>query len=467
MSLPSLQSLDVKARRRGSGGIRVNPASATNAAILMSIILPSSDSSAVLESIQSDIGKRLLRELRLLFIRLARGPSLHESQVETLSAMAGSVLPSMNAYSSTLLAGRFDYQVAYLTFSRLVHCIETTRKEEVGSDIAAALSSNACEDVDGLVDAFVRRVEFYALLGNAEDDAIPVHEEDDPTPEERLNAKRERGDGTSTDPAPNEPDSSELEANPTKRAQRESDPLLGVLTASAPPRLTHLLVEIRDGGYMPPIGSVPGFVAEPNTVLQPGNVLAVVAPMGCGKSTIVTQYLYDNLNKEPLTRILYLTANRMSATSAAVELRELVKCQRDQGNNTLTIGSYMEKKVDLAACQICLCSLESLHKVKSLRYDLIVAYEASSIARLIGGGTLPGYDNVYLLRDLCSYLGTRVLALDADTNFKMVDSQPTTIVDDFLQCICPGRPVVWTSELLYSPPPPLDRCIRSYTLVDF
>ena len=115
-------------------------------------------------------------------------------------------------------------------------------------------------------------------------------EEDDPTPEEGLHAKRKRGEGPSTDPAPNEPVASELEASPAKRAQRESDPLLGVLNASARPRTTHLLVEGRDGGYMPPIGSVPGFVAEPNTALQPGNVLAVVAPMGCGKTTMVAQW---------------------------------------------------------------------------------------------------------------------------------------------------------------------------------
>ena len=187
MSLHSLQNLNEKARRRGSGGIRVNSSSATNAAILLSRIILSSDSSAVLESMQSEIGKRLLRELRLLFIRLARVPSLQESQVETLFAMVGSVFQSIIAYSSTLLAGRFEYQVAYLTFSKLVHCIETTRKEGVGSDLAAALLLNACENVEGLVDSFIRRVEFYALLGtDAEDDAIPVQASSVPTMPSQL-----------------------------------------------------------------------------------------------------------------------------------------------------------------------------------------------------------------------------------------------------------------------------------------
>ena len=275
-------------------------------------------------------------------------------------------------------------------------------------------------------------------------------EEDDPTP-----AKRKREEGASTHPAPNEPDSSELGASSAKRAQRESDPLLGVLTASARPRTTHLLVEGRDGGYMPPIGSVPGFVAEPHTALQPGNVLAVVAPMGCGKTTMVTQWENQLIQEEDAsTRFLFLTANRMYATSAAVEQRQNASRLREEGYPLVTAGSYMEDQVDLATCQICLCSLESLHKVESLRYDVIVADEVSSIARLLGGGTMNGYGNVFLLRDLCAARDTRVLALDADLTFKMVDSQPTTIVDDFLQLICPGRPVVQVGMSTPTPGPP-------------
>ena len=264
--------------------------------------------------------------------------------------------------------------------------------------------------------------------------------------------KRKRDEGSST--------SSPNELGALLSPDPEIDPLLGVLNANARPRTTHLLVEGRDGGYMPPIGSVPGFVAKPKTPVYSGNVLTVVAPMGCGKSRMVSQYLYDDLKKQRSTRILYLTANRTYATSAAVELRKLVERLKEEGYN-ITIGCYMQNGIDLSLCQICLCSLESLHRVDLLRFDIIIADEVSSIARIVGGGTLPGYNNVYLLRDLCSSNGARVLALDADLKFKMVNSSPTTIVDDFLQLICPGRPVV---QVGMSTPTPthLQREVRGF-----
>jgi hypothetical protein len=230
--------------------------------------------------------------------------------------------------------------------------------------------------------------------------------------------------------------------------------------------------------FMPPIGcmAVDGrtrFQPKPKTALSAGNVLACVAEMGRGKSTMIREYQRSTITRQahalaqqawhnPSARFLLLTANRMYAASAGREQEALAAELCGLGSTAVVAGSYMSSDGDhLAACQFVLCSLESLHHVESQRFDVVVIDEVGSIARLVGGGTMQELSNVWLLRSLCGQMGTRVVALDADLLFKMDSTEPSTVVEDFFKLVMPERNVL-CAQLAGQKPPHLQRSVRLY-----
>ena len=45
--------------------------------------------------------------------------------------------------------------------------------------------------------------------------------------------------------------------------------------------------------------------------------------------------------------------------------------------------------------------LESLHHVANQRFEMLLIDEARTIGGLVGGATMPSFDTVYALRQLC------------------------------------------------------------------
>ena len=231
-------------------------------------------------------------------------------------------------------------------------------------------------------------------------------------------------------------------------------------------------------GFMPPLGyslddGSALFFPIRKTATNAGNVLAVAAPMGTGKSTMVRGFqeciltgrsvldrIAVQVEYNPSARFLLLTANRMYASCAAREQHTLVCELQARGFTVGVSGCYLDSKV-LAACQIVLCSFESLHLVEGQRFEYVILDEVGSLARLVGGGTMVGFGNVFLLRLLCSYMGTSVLALDADLLFKMDPSEPRSVVADFLNLIAPEREVV-CAKLVGLKPANLERSARFF-----
>ena len=231
--------------------------------------------------------------------------------------------------------------------------------------------------------------------------------------------------------------------------------------------------------FMPPIGCTATdghtvFAPKPKTPTSAGNVLACVADMGRGKSTMMRNFQRSTITGQeanlihqcqpwhnPAARFLLLTANRMYAASASREQEELAAALRDAGYTPVAVGSYMTEGIDLAACQFVLCSLESLHHVEGQRFDAVVLDEVGSIARLVGGGTMQELGNVSLLRQLCRQVGARVIALDADLLFKMDSTEPRSVVEDFFKLVMPEREVL-CAKLAGEKPQHLQRSVSLY-----
>ena len=241
----------------------------------------------------------------------------------------------------------------------------------------------------------------------------------------------------------------------------------------------YLEVQNPGDGFTPPIGYTPDgseaiFAPTSKTAFSAGNVLACVAQMGRGKSTAVRGYQKTiltgrrSVNRLPVqvfhnpnARILLLTANRMYAASADLEQQQLAAELRAGGYTGCIAGSYMTQDIRLDACQFVLCSLESLQHVEGQHFDVIILDEVGSLARLVGGGTMTDFGNVFLLRSLCANMGTRVLALDADLLFKMDSSEPRSVVEDFFNLMFPERTVL-CAKLVSPQPLHLQRSVKLY-----
>ena len=141
-----------------------------------------------------------------------------------------------------------------------------------------------------------------------------------------------------------------------------------------------------------------------------------------------------------LTRMLLgllLISNAVNLQKTAAELR-------GEGLKRVTAAGYLDEKqtVDLSLHQMVGCSFESLFKLSGQSFGLVTADEVSALALKIGGGTMPHFECVFVLRDLLNELGTRFLVLDAAAGFKMSDTEPSTVTQDFFKLVAPHRKVV-------------------------
>ena len=190
--------------------------------------------------------------------------------------------------------------------------------------------------------------------------------------------------------------------------------------------------------YVPEIGvfkdAVTGALLAPipATATAAGKVLALKWPCARGKSSAFRGYMTRGFAAHPQRRYLLLSANIGYGRNLTSELRAAFPDRY--------IGFYKDKSCDLSSCAIVVCSLESMWRVASERFDDILLDEVRSLARLVGGETLD-LQNVNTLRDLCS-LASCVTVCDADLDFKSSASEDTTLVEDFVKLIVPLRKVL-------------------------
>ena len=209
--------------------------------------------------------------------------------------------------------------------------------------------------------------------------------------------------------------------------------------------------------YVPSIG-----FTDPVTKQRMGpqpftTVLALSPPCARGKSTAFHGYMDKLLERKPGARILLLSANIMYGTSLSSELTK-----KYSDNPSGSVGFYRDVP-NLADYNVVVCSLESLHHVDGQRFDATLIDEIRSIARLVGGGTMTGFNSIYLLKELCTTT-PEIVVCDADLMFKVDNSEPETLAADFMKLIFGNRPVLHAS-LSHAGPAHLRRHVRM--LFDF
>ena len=183
-------------------------------------------------------------------------------------------------------------------------------------------------------------------------------------------------------------------------------------------------------------------------------ITCIVAGPGRGKSTVLRAYLADHYGKYPTTRFLFLSANIAYGSFLVSELSD----------GTLADGDVAFYKTDsveeLQTSRVVVCSLESLHKIATLRFTSIILDEARSIGRVPGGAT-SAYrpSNVFLLKEMiqdCHH----VIACDADLLLRY-DGEPRALGVDLCRFLCPQRRVV-CQRLVAAQPAHLNRSARLF-----
>jgi len=197
----------------------------------------------------------------------------------------------------------------------------------------------------------------------------------------------------------------------------------------------------------------------PNTQHAYGSITIASPWMGGGKTSAKREYQKDLIREDPSMRSLDIDCNRIYSVSNAVNLKKTAAELRGEGLAHVTAAGYLDKKqtVDLSEHQIVCYSFESLFKLEGQSFGLVTADEASALALKVGGGTMPHFECVYVLRDLLNKPGTRFLALDAAAGFTMSDTEPSTVTQDFFKLVAPHRKVV--SVALDPANKGLDACI--------
>lgn len=194
-----------------------------------------------------------------------------------------------------------------------------------------------------------------------------------------------------------------------------------------------------NAAYVPEIGSLSDRATKRLFAPAPfSTVLAMDPPCARGKSTAFHGYMKSLLQTKPGARVLLFSANILYGTCLASDLRK--QYANEPGVN---IGFYREGS-EMSQFNVVVCSLESLHHLDGQRFDAILIDEIRSIARLIGGGTMNDFNNIFLLRELCAR-ATEVVVCDADLTFKINASEPNTLTYDFMKLIMPDRPVLHAS----------------------
>ena len=181
-------------------------------------------------------------------------------------------------------------------------------------------------------------------------------------------------------------------------------------------------------------------------------VLALSPPCARGKSTAFHNYMDSLLETKPRARILLLSANILYGTSLTTVLEK-----KYEGAAGVDVGFYRQSS-DLIRYNVVVCSLESLHHLDGQQFDAILIDEIRSISRLVGGGTLTDFNNIYLLKELCAK-AAEIVVCDADLMFTMNDSEPRSLAVDFMKLVFGDRPIMHTS-LSHAGPPHLHRTAK-------
>ena len=202
----------------------------------------------------------------------------------------------------------------------------------------------------------------------------------------------------------------------------------------------------------------------PNTQHAYGSTTLGSPWMGAGKTTAKRAYQKDLIHESPDMRSLDIDCNRIYSVSNAVNLKTTADELRGEGLAHVTAAGYLDEKqtVDLSVHQMVGCSFESLFKLDGQSFGLVTADEVSALALKIGGGTMPHFECVFVLRDLLNKPGTRFLALDAAAGFTMSDTEPSTVTQDFFKLVAPHRKVLSVALDPANMPPHLKRKLRFY-----
>ena len=235
---------------------------------------------------------------------------------------------------------------------------------------------------------------------------------------------------------------------------------------------------VRNESYMPRIRgtmmpyTLPGTVTtaeihiepEPNTQHAYGSITLASPEMGRGKTTAKREFQKVLIRENPRMRCLDIDCNRIYSCSNAVNQKKTAAELRDEGFPHVTAAGYLDEKqsIDLSMHQLVGCSFESLFKLERQSFGLVTIDETSAVALKIGGGTMPHFECVFALRDLLNRLGTRLLALDAAAGFRMSDTEPSTVTEDFFRLVAPHRKVVSVALDPTAMPSHLKRTLRHH-----
>ena len=203
---------------------------------------------------------------------------------------------------------------------------------------------------------------------------------------------------------------------------------------------------------------------RPNTQHAYGSTTLALLWMGGGKTSQKRELQKDLIRESPDMRTLDIDCNRIYSVSNAVNLKKTAAELCREGLVRVTAAGYLDEKqtVDLSVHQMVGCSFESLFKLSGQSFGLVTADEVSALALKIGGGTMPHFECVFVLRDLLNELGTRFLVLDAAAGFKMSDTEPSTVTQDFFKLVAPHRKVVSVALDPANMPEHLKRTLRFY-----
>ena len=175
-----------------------------------------------------------------------------------------------------------------------------------------------------------------------------------------------------------------------------------------------------------------GIEPKPSTQHSYGNIVLASPWMGGGKTTAKREYQKALIRESPTMRTLDLDCNRIYSISNAVNLKATaVELRAEPGLSHVTAAGYLDQTVDLSKQQMVGCSFESLFKLEGQCFGLVTGDELSALALKIGGGTMPHFGCVAVLRELLAQPGTRFLGLDAAAGFKMSPTEPSTVTQDF------------------------------------
>ena len=157
-------------------------------------------------------------------------------------------------------------------------------------------------------------------------------------------------------------------------------------------------------------------------------------------------------------------AKREAAAAAALAKRETVGKEGDRANILYgtTLKAEMDKKFKdqpdvnvgfyryapdgkvseyLDKCNVVICSFESLHHIDGQRFDVILIDEIRTIAGLVGGATMPDFNNIYVMKELAERTA-KIVVCDADLIFKMSPSETNTLTYNFMKLLFGSRPVL-------------------------